>query len=104
MANKNTPENIVVPNSLWGIVAWAMGRWGVGAVFMAMVYFLYLDLRESNKQFSKLVEANTAAIAMFAKEANEGHAKVEAMKETVARIVGNTETILRSLLNHPPDP
>jgi hypothetical protein len=94
MANKTTPPDVTVPETWTGVIVWALGKWGVGAVFMVMVYFLYLDLRASNDRFARLVEANTTAIHAFAQQVSENHSKVNEMKSTVSSIVKSTESIL----------
>jgi len=86
LAENDTPEHVDVPNSWPGMACWMVGRFGVGAIFMGMVYFLYADLKASNERFSKLTEANITAFQALTSRI-EGHKdKFEAVVETLHRI------------------
>lgn len=85
-AQQSTPDFVQIPNSWAGLMFWAVGKWGVGAIFMGMVWFLYTDLKAANERFAKLTEANVAAITALAQRIDSGHEKIGDMKETIRRI------------------
>lgn len=85
-ASETTPDYVQIPHSWSGLVFWAVGKWGVGAIFMGMVWFLYADLKASNERFAKLTEANVAAITALAQRIDNAHEKVSDMRETIRRI------------------
>ncbi len=79
MAQNDTPDDVIIPKNWSGIAMWMLGKWGVGAVFLGMVWFLYQDLRESNKQFAAVAQANVAAMTTLV-------AKLEANQDTMRRV------------------
>ena len=86
IAEQDTPEHVEVPNTWPGLAVWLVGKFGVGAIFMFMVWFLYQDLKVSNERFSKVTEANTTAFQMLIQRI-EGHKdKFDAVVETLHRI------------------
>jgi len=83
IATEDLPD---LPKSWPAIFAWLVGKWGVGAIFMAMLVPVYLDLKSSNERFAKLSEANVQAIMTLSQRIDESHNNVGTMQETVRRI------------------
>lgn len=92
-ATESTPPSVSIPASWPGLIVWAAGKWGVGAIFAAMLYPLYQDLKASNQQFVTITKANVEVLnALATKIESNGRevalagAKTDALKELVERI------------------
>jgi hypothetical protein len=48
-AERDTPKGVHIPDDKWSIAQWALGRFGIGLVFAAMLVPVYLDLRKLNE-------------------------------------------------------
>lgn len=90
LAEKDTPPHVDVPNSWPGLACWMVGKFGVGAIFMAMVYFLYVDLKSSNERFARLTEANITAFQGLASRIDSHKEKFESIAQSIKRIDDNT--------------
>lgn len=95
-ANSTLPDSVKIPPTWQGLALWALGKWGVGAVFMGMVFFLYSDLRESNKQFADLVRSNIAAFTVLSARVDDSHGRVGTMSETIRRIESGIQNLQTS--------
>lgn len=49
-AEDDTPANVHIPDGYLGIATWALGRFGVGAIFILSTWLLYSDQRIINQQ------------------------------------------------------
>lgn len=70
-ANESTPASVVVPNTWAGLIVWAVGKWGVGAIFGLMLVWVYQDLQNANKAMVEVVRANTKAMEGMAQGIND---------------------------------
>lgn len=46
MAECDTPKAVEIPENWRGLLVWALGKWGVGVVFLFLLYVVYDDMRE----------------------------------------------------------
>lgn len=90
LAQAEIPE---IPKTWPAIIAFLVGKWGVGAIFGAMLVPVYLDLKASNERFAKLSEANVQAIMTLSQRIERGQDNVATMQETVRRIEATLGTI-----------
>ena len=79
VAQKNTPADINVPQTWGGLFVWAIGKWGVGVVFLGLLVPVYQDLKASNNQLVEVSRANVEILTTLARE-------VAATGETVKRL------------------
>lgn len=80
IATSSTPEHVSIPETWGGLIVWAIGKWGVGVVFAAMLVPVYTDLKSSNQQLAEVSKANVEVLmqlAMRVEAANERTARIE---------------------------
>lgn len=65
-ANKDTPSDVYVPCSWPALILWAIGKFGIGVVFAAMLVPVYLDLRTSNAAMVDVARASAEAMHTLA--------------------------------------
>lgn len=51
IAESDTPEAVNVPQDKISLIIWAVGRFGIGAVFAYAAYLIYGDMKASNERF-----------------------------------------------------
>lgn len=72
-AEQDTPHQVSMEGSVMNLVIWAVGRFGIGIVFLAMTYMLYQDQRLDNEKrdadnerrdqkFYEMVQKNNEAL------------------------------------------
>lgn len=49
-AEEDTPHQISMEGSVINLVVWALGRFGIGIIFLMMTYMLYQDQRADNEK------------------------------------------------------
>ena len=76
-ANNQTPQDVHVPNSWPGLMVWAIGKFGIGVVFAAMLIYVYLDLRKVSDALVEVVRANAVAIQTLAEKVEQTNIKVD---------------------------
>lgn len=64
-AEADTPANVHVPASSYGLILWILGRFGVGAVFAAATYFVYRDMRADRAELFNAYQRNIEVISGF---------------------------------------
>ena len=71
-ASDSTPTEVTIPNSWAGLIVWAVGKWGAGAIFACMLVWVYTDLQKANASWVGVVRANTEVIQQLVRavEAN----------------------------------
>lgn len=67
VAERDTPETVKVPESLAGLAVWAVGRFGIGVVFLGMVYFQYRDQSALVDRMMKALENRAVVDAQVAR-------------------------------------
>lgn len=78
-ANQSTPQGVEIPKTYTGLLVWAIGKWGVGVVFLALLVPVYQDLKSSNQRLADISVANVEVLRALA-------ARVDAATERVGRI------------------
>ena len=58
VAEQTTPSEVEVPKTWSGIAVWALGKWGIGVVFLALLIPVYQDLKVSNARFYDVISKN----------------------------------------------
>jgi hypothetical protein len=86
IAKEDTPQSVQIPHNWSGVIAWLLGKFGVGGIFMAMVAMLYVDLKASNERFARITEANIAVMTALVQRIDVSHSQVNEMRDTVRRI------------------
>ena len=82
-ASSTTPAVVNVPNTWAGLIVWAVGKWGVGTIFMIMLGWVYLDLQEANRAMVEVVRANAVVIENLAKEVRSNGDKVDRLDNSL---------------------
>jgi hypothetical protein len=78
-ANKDTPAEIYVPATWPALITWAVGKFGIGVIFAAMLIPVYLDLRTSNQAMVDVARSSAEAIGQLA-------SKIEAQNQKIDRL------------------
>jgi hypothetical protein len=79
LAQSSTPAEISVPETWGGLLIWAVGKWGVGIVFLALLVPVYQDLKLSNSRWADQATQNIRVMEALA-------AKIEASNSAIARL------------------
>jgi hypothetical protein len=90
IANRDTPQEVVVPNTIAGLLLWAAGRWGVGVIVAAVALIgtakVYEDMSELNDRVIVAFERMAAVQAENAAAIRELTKAVETQVEVKRRI------------------
>jgi hypothetical protein len=65
MANDSTPASVTVPANLTGLMTWAIGKLGVGAIFLYMVYILHAENVNQNERILRMLEIRASVDAQY---------------------------------------
>lgn len=83
-----------------GVVVWALGRWGAGAVFAAAAYFVYQDFRaESNRVYSDNKAAAFTLLTAFQEQTRvntEVAAAINRLSDSVNRERISSDEVTRN--------
>jgi hypothetical protein len=75
VANADTPHQIAVPNTIQGLIIWAVGRFGVGilvaAAFGYATHVVYYDMRDDRRLMMDAFRDNTRVVETFAGKVSE---------------------------------
>lgn len=75
VAQSDTPNQVAVPNTLQGLIVWAVGRFGVGilvaAAFGYSTTVVYEDMRADRQLVLEAYRDNTRVIESFANKISE---------------------------------
>ncbi len=97
MANNDTPGQIGIPDNWAGIATWAIGRFGIGVIFLAMLAYgiaiVYKDGRIDRDQSLRAFNESIATLDQVAVTLKEVSRQVEANTRAV-------ELLTRQNLNH----
>ena len=85
-AEASTPAYVNVPQTWGGLAVWAVGKWGVGAVFLMLLVPVYLDLKASNAQLAQISTANVQVLTALAQQVEATNQAVQRLDQTVQRI------------------
>lgn len=86
VAQSSTPQNVVVPKSWGGLVIWAVGKWGAGAIFLLMLVPVYSDLKASNLRLAEISTANVKALEALTQRVESTNQAVQRLNEDVRRL------------------
>jgi hypothetical protein len=79
IAVASTPEHVNIPQTWGALIVWAVGKWGVGVVFAAMLVPVYADLKASNQQVAEISKANIVILTQLS-------AQIETSTERTSRV------------------
>jgi hypothetical protein len=79
VAQLDTPAAVHVPANWCGLLVWAVGKWGAGAIFLALLVPVYLDLKTSNERFAEIASSTARAVDALA-------VKIEASNQAIVRL------------------
>lgn len=79
-AQDTTPAYVQVPQTWGGLIVWAVGKWGAGAIFCLMLIWVYQDLQTANRGMVRVVESNARAIYQMAEEIKETNRRLEELR------------------------
>lgn len=85
-ASDSTPQNVDIPNSWWGLLAWAVGKWGIGIVFAAFLIPVYQDLKASNQRLADIAQANVAVLNAMAQKIETSIQQVQRLDDSLRRL------------------
>lgn len=91
IANEHSPTGIVVPNTIWGLVTWAVGRFGGGAVIGFMAAYaaitIYTDAKLDRQQSEYYTrDLNKALLTSYSEQVKATYAQAKALEDLVRAI------------------
>jgi hypothetical protein len=86
IAKDDTPDHVEIPPTWAGVGVWLLGKYGVGAIFMGMVLFLYHDLTNVLERYYQMSDRTVRTLESMIGRMDQSAARVEEMRETVRRI------------------
>lgn len=86
IAEKATPADVNVPQTWGGLLVWAVGKWGVGVVFLALLVPVYQDLKISNRQLAEISSANVRVLESLANKVETQNASIIRLNEAMLRL------------------
>lgn len=86
-AQKSTPQEISVPQTWGGLIVWAVGKWGVGIVFLGLLVPVYQDLKASNHQLAEISRANVEILTTLSREVAQHGDGLRRLEDTMDRII-----------------
>lgn len=90
-ATSTTPQDVPIPQTWGALIVWAIGKFGIGVVFLAMLVPVYQDLKASNQQTANLTAANVRAIEAMTHQLRANQEETRRLGEVVQRL----ETVKR---------
>lgn len=98
VATKDTPEKVEVPNTLAGLVTWAVGRFGGTAVIAIAaawaVVRIYTDMQiQTANQLGDQKAMNTQVIEMVRNATEANGEMTQAMRELSKQVELNTRAV-----------
>ena len=85
-AQADTPAAVQVPNSWPALVVWAVGKWGVGAIFLALLIPVYLDLKQSNERFAEIASSTARAVDALAIKIETCNTTIQRLDDAIRRL------------------
>ena len=86
IAESQTPPEVNVPQTWGGLIVWALGKWGIGIVFLALLVPVYQDLKISNSQFATISSSNVRVLEALAAKIEAGNIAVQRLDEAIRRL------------------
>lgn len=88
LASATTPQGVGIPQSYAGLIVWALGKWGAGAVFLFLLMPVYQDLKESNKRIAEISVANVEVLRALATKVDQGTTSIIRLEDAVRELQG----------------
>ena len=85
-AQASTPEGVNIPQTWGGLIVWAVGKWGVGVVFLMLLIPVYQDLKASNQQLAEISRANVTILTSLAQNVEATNQNIQRLDATVQRL------------------
>jgi hypothetical protein len=85
-AESTTPAEINVPKTWAGLAVWALGKWGIGVVFLALLVPVYQDLKISNSRFYEIIRQNAEISTQNVRVMEALATKIEASNTAIQRL------------------
>jgi len=86
LAQQSTPADITVPQTWGGILIWALGKWGIGVVFLALLVPVYQDLKTSNAQLASISTSNVRVLEALAAKMEASNTAVQRLDDAIRRL------------------
>jgi hypothetical protein len=93
-AESTTPPDVNIPYTWGGLIVWALAKWGIGVVFLALLVPVYQDLKTSNSQLAAISTNNVRVLEALA-------SKIEASNVTVQRLADDIRRLEASNASRP---
>lgn len=87
LAAGDTPSNVEVPQNPYGVTVWALGRFGIGMVFLALFWFKDQDNKVANERVYQDMKANTERVMQTTEKRAESDLKLADALTGLTRIV-----------------
>lgn len=85
-AQLDTPAAVQVPQNWCGIIVWAVGKWGVGGIFLAMLVPVYMDLKQSNERFAEIASSTARAVDALAIKIETSNTTIQRLDDAIRRL------------------
>ena len=96
MAKRDTPEIVEVPETWPGIIAWLIGRFGVGVLGFGLLYIVYQDFMATHKDFYKDIKARDERIvAAFEKSVN-----AQSESNSILKLIEHNQKEINDTISH----
>jgi len=86
IAKLSTPQSVNIPSTWGGLIVWAIGKWGVGVVFLLMLVPVYTDLKASNQQLAEVSKANVHVLMQLATRVEDANERTARIEESIRQI------------------
>jgi hypothetical protein len=98
-ANNDTPSNVQVHDSLYGLSIWALGRFGVAVVFAYATVFVYQDQRDDQIVMRQMQKDTQVILEKFLEARAEDRQVIRNLTQVVERLGVEFEQAHRKLNN-----
>lgn len=85
-ASQTLPAGVQIPASWGGLIVWAVGKWGTGAVFLCLLVPVYMDLKASNERFAEIAQASARATDALATKIEISNSAILRLDDAIRRI------------------
>jgi len=90
VAEQTTPASVTVPSTWGGLIVWAVGKWGAGAVFLVLLVPVYQDLKASNNRLADISNKNVQVLEALANKIEASNQAVTRLDDALRRIEQHT--------------
>jgi hypothetical protein len=90
IAESLTPPDVSVPQTWGGLIVWALGKWGIGVVFLALLVPVYQDLKTSNSQLATISTNNVRVLEALANKIEANNSALQRMDDAIRRLEATT--------------